>query len=674
MFKFFQRYSTQNEDKNNDELLVKSKCIQSTAISVEALSELSYTNHKTKLVFAFISHHLPFESIVKELQEAMPFAENIVAMMSAGELGGRESGLYHPIGAHLDNIVLQSYSDAVFKDLHIAAIPLHCEDIKSGNSKLSIDERTELIKQEINQITVPFPVTYFDTIALTFFDGVSYSEEFFSKALYHAEKFPCYFIGGSAGGAMDFKKADIALNGQVKSNEACIIFAKLDTNIRYGILKTHNFEKTPFNFTVVDCNPITRELYSVLDESDMSIKSPIRLLCNHLHCTPSNLKEVLKNYAFSVEIGNQTYIRSVAIVDSEQERLILHCKLNFGDQLHLMKSQPFAQSLTNSYRKYAKDKPSTPIAMLANDCILRRANNSGEILNIHDFDEIPSVAGFSTFGEYLGVHQNETLTALYLYHLKEVEVFSDSYADNYPFHYSHSKQYFLQVRSNGYRRINLLQKYIISSLMQHKVLFDRMLDSFNYAFQYIDSIVSTMQDLQEQFSDLSQDIAQQEEQRQSLNAHLNDLTSNASKAQNILTVINGIAEQTNLLALNAAIEAARAGEHGKGFAVVASEVRTLSHNTQQSLSATNKTINNTSTSVNLIKDTISQVIQLMNDANSSSQHLSEDMKKLLHTSNETMGNISATVEDIEAVKAEMDAIHNKAEELNMLMKNQNMIT
>lgn len=93
--------------------------------------------------------------------------------------------------------------------------------------------------------------------------------------------------------------------------------------------------------------------------------------------------------------------------------------------------------------------------------------------------------------------------------------------------------------------------------------------------------------------DVSKHVAQTTEQ-------VKQLVDSANNIQQIVEVINEIADQTNLLALNAAIEAARAGEQGRGFAVVADEVRTLASRTQDSTTEIHSTITNLQKNADLV--------------------------------------------------------------------------
>lgn len=147
---------------------------------------------------------------------------------------------------------------------------------------------------------------------------------------------------------------------------------------------------------------------------------------------------------------------------------------------------------------------------------------------------------------------------------------------------------------------------------------------------------------------------------------IQQLSSDADQVKNILTVISDIADQTNLLALNAAIEAARAGEHGRGFAVVADEVRTLAERTQKSLVEIHATIN-------VIVQAIIDSSEQMNRNSKEVQELSsiaEDVGKKINATVDMMDfatNLNdKTVTDYINTGSKIEEIVAKIEEINTL--------
>ena len=660
------------EEEPGKEESASDRYMASFSVRVDELDSLSEKIDFTPgFAIGFLSQDLAMERIAEKIRAALPSGCPMVLGTTAGELCSWNN--HEPAGnlysratpGEGEHIVLICFAEEMLSDSHVVPVPLFSEDIHTG-SRLTARQRVEKIQSELEKIQVPFKINHQETLAFTLIDGLSNSENFLMEAIYRSGKFPSLFVGGSAGGKLDFQNTYISDGNKVYRHHAILAFLKFHPSFRFGIFKSQNFKKTEKSFVVSAANLVTREVSEFLDRQALENVNIIDSLCIHFQCSPGELSSRLMNYSFGLEVNDEIYVRSVMNIDLEKKTISFYCDVSPGEELFLLERTDLAKTTDSEFAAFNRGKPD-PVGGILNDCILRRVFNEKSLSSVHTFDRFPAV-GFSTFGEILGVNINQTLTAILFYRPDDPENFSDDYVDDFVNKYSGFKDYFKSRRERVLANVNLLMEATLDQVTRSLPVMSSLIGALVDAARATHQIRSSLETVKSNFEDYSQDVKSTNQENAFLGNSVGSLAENVAHIESILKALADIASRTNLLALNASIEAARAGEQGRGFSVVADEVSKLADKTQLSLNETRNTITGVIDGIDTIRDRMETTSSRMNMVENRSTELAILVEEVTSRTNHATSVLEAQTGRLEDLRKEIATIEKYRDAYEMLVR------
>lgn len=161
-------------------------------------------------------------------------------------------------------------------------------------------------------------------------------------------------------------------------------------------------------------------------------------------------------------------------------------------------------------------------------------------------------------------------------------------------------------------------------------------------------------------------IAKVNDEAKELNGQMADLGKHANDIGNVISMISDIADQTNLLALNAAIEAARAGEAGKGFAVVADEVRKLAEKTTSATREVSEAVNSIQSSTLSVADGVEKAVSAVGEGTAKAEASGELLVSIKEMMDEAFSEITAIATATEEQSATSEQISKASSEISTI--------